>query len=145
MKNVILLPLLLLMLQTGCGTKLPKELPPLYFCSVTVTMENTPLQGGLVYLKTEIHPNIFVSGITDTTGTAVLQTNGLYRGAPEGQYKVTIEKMVSDPNWKPKNQWEKEQLKNIVHEKYSIMESSPLECSIKKGNNQIKFEIESSK
>jgi hypothetical protein len=53
--------------------------------------------------------------------------------------------MASDPNWKPKNQWEKEQLKNVVHEKYSITELSSLECHIKKGNNQIKFEVESSK
>jgi predicted small lipoprotein YifL len=146
MKNIHIITLLLLFLipQTGCGKKIPNELPPLYFCSVTVTMDNQPLQNGLVYLKTETYPNIFASGITDTAGTAVLQTNGQYSGVPEGHYKVTIEKMASDPNWKPKNQWDKEQLKNVVHEKYSIMESSPLECHVKKGNNQLKFEVEAS-
>ena len=88
----------------GCGGQTrPAGMPRLYPASVEVTQEGTPLEGATVTLVSE-DPELgrwVPTGITDTSGVAVLQTNGLYSGAPLGIYKVVIVKRVTEPHPNP--------------------------------------------
>jgi len=95
--NRALLSILLLLatvLMTGCGEKLPPGMPKLYPVIVTVTQEGTPLAGAIVQLIPEdpAHAAWGPGGMTDASGVAVLRTNGPYKGAPLGKYKVVVTK-----------------------------------------------------
>ena len=101
--SIVLLPATFLM--TGCGEKLPDGMPRLYPASITVTQEGEPLAGALVQLIPEDPVNSAwgPGGNTDASGVVVLQTNGRYRGAPLGKYRVTVTKMETDPH--PNPEW----------------------------------------
>lgn len=135
-------------LAVGCGQKLPDGIPALQSCTITVKMDGVPLENANVHLKSEAAGSYFISGATDGSGQAVIQTNGVYSGAPEGSYKITVDKFVSDPNWKPKNQQEQdagETLKSVVDAQYSSVKTTPLECQVVKGANRFEFDVESAK
>jgi len=89
--------------MTGCRENLPAGMPKLYPASVTVTQEGKPLAGALVQLIPEDSANSSwgPGGTTNTSGVVVLQTNGKYKGAPLGKYKVTVSKREKEPHPNP--------------------------------------------
>lgn len=89
--------------MTGCGEKLPIGMPRLYPASVTIMQEGTPLAGAVVQLIPEDSANAQwgPGGMTDASGVAELRTNGPYKGAPLGTYKVVVSRSESDPHPHP--------------------------------------------
>ncbi len=83
-------------LMTSCGEKKPEGLPDLYPCKIKVVQEGAPLSGAILYLKgsSSEFPS---SGTTDQEGIAEIFTMGKYSGAPAGEFTVTLEKRISDP------------------------------------------------
>jgi hypothetical protein len=86
-------------LLSGCGgTPVPKDFPQTFPCKIKVTNGSTPLVGVAVNLfPDQPLPNIIVDGITDTTGTAWIQTrHGDYSkaGAPNGEYKIRLIEVI---------------------------------------------------
>ena len=86
--------MVVLAFQPGCSkdTSRPVDLPKLYPVSITVTQEGKPLEGATVTLhaKAETKYGTCIAS-TDASGLAVIRTYS-YKGAPLGQYSVTIEK-----------------------------------------------------
>lgn len=78
-------------------------MPKLYPASVTVTQEGKPLAGAMVQLIPEDSVNSAwgPGGTTNASGVVVLQTNGKYKGAPLGKYKVTVTKREQEPHPNP--------------------------------------------
>jgi len=101
-----LMALLLAMpVLTGCGEKLPEGMPKLYPTMITITQEGEPLEGALIQLFPEDDSisQWGPSGLTNASGVVELRTNAKYKGAPLGNYKVTIIKRERDPH--PHPEW----------------------------------------
>jgi len=85
-----------LVLQMGCNkdTDRPADLPKLFPVSITVTQEGKPLEKATVTMSAKT-PDKYGTcmGETDASGVAVMYTYG-FKGAPLGQYVVSIEKRV---------------------------------------------------
>jgi hypothetical protein len=84
---------------SGCGgTSTPKDFPQTFPCKIKVTNSGTPLVGIAVNLFPEQpFPNIIIDGITDSTGTALIQTkHGDYSkmGVPNGEYKMRLIEVI---------------------------------------------------
>ncbi|MDR0608910.1 MAG: hypothetical protein LBG58_02275 [Planctomycetaceae bacterium] len=151
--NIILFALLI-SLFSGCGKKLPEGWPKVYPCTIKVTKGGTPLEGAMVILTpmTGSGGNWAIGATTDAQGVAVIHTsytNFTEPGAPEGTFKVTINKSLpplKDPM--PPEELEKldymarqahvakldaEAAKRppIVPKKYSDMSQTPLKVEIK--------------
>ena len=90
-------------LMTGCGEALPDGMPRLYPATIIVTQEGIPLAGAMVQLIPEDSANAAwgPGGVTDESGSIVLHTNGKYKGAPLGHYKVTVMKREREPHPQP--------------------------------------------
>lgn len=108
MHRIVLYSLLLLSapLLAGCpGAKKPADLPELYPVKITVIQDGKPLADASVTLNAPTNASRFVVGYkTDANGVAVLHTDGKFKGAPAGKYKVLISKVYApeiDPNEVP--------------------------------------------
>ena len=77
-------------LFSGCGEKLPQGMPRLNPCTITVDMEGKPVENVSVRLVSEDQIHWGCSGITNSSGKAVLVTDGKYKGVPAGTYKVLL-------------------------------------------------------
>ena len=87
----------------GCGPRLPDGMPRLYPVSIEVTQEGAPLGEAMVTLHSD-SPNLarwVPSGVTNASGIAVLMTDGKYKGAPLGTYKVAVVRTSLDPHPEP--------------------------------------------
>lgn len=149
MKNLALLTIVLtaLVLLIGCK-KIPKGIPDLQPCSLTVTMDGQPLADAVVALVPEGSQTWYVCGKTDVSGISVMMTNGQYEGVPEGKFKVTVEKMAGDPNWNPKTDEERERgqiLKSLVDASFAEASKTSLECTVVKGKNKFNFDVKAAK
>ncbi len=104
-KNFGFWGLLSLIGLSGCmssGEVLPKDLPELTPCHITVTQDNAPLADASVTLVLiEGNQQWYPGGKTDASGVAELYTNGRYKGAPAGKYKIIVKKLESDPSKLP--------------------------------------------
>ena len=88
----------------GCGgERRPDGMPRLYPASIQIMQEGTPLDGATVTLVSEDAElgRWAPTGITDASGVAVMQTNGLYSGAPLGTFKVVVAKRLTEPHPNP--------------------------------------------
>jgi len=95
--------LLVVSFLIGCRSATPEGMPRLYPVSIEITQEGNPLEEATVTLVSD-DPELgrwVPTGITNASGVAVLQTNGLYSGAPLGTYKVVIAKRVTEPHPNP--------------------------------------------
>jgi hypothetical protein len=86
----------------GCGpAKYPSDWPKTYPCTITVTKGGQPLEDVMVLLaRTEKHGSWAVSGKTDASGVAEIETSWTHavsKGAPEGTFKVTLSKTETPP------------------------------------------------
>ena len=79
----------------GCGTKLPDGMPTLYPVTLTVTQDGNVLDGAIIELSGG--SGVWsASGVTDAQGQTKLHTQGRYAGVPEGTFKVTVMKTISE-------------------------------------------------
>lgn len=79
----------------GCGgPKKPADLPELFPCKIKVIQDGQPLEGASVQLNDPASTSRFVvGGVTDDKGVAEVKTDGKFKGAPAGKYKVLISKV----------------------------------------------------
>ena len=143
--------LLAVTLLSGCGNQnRPADLPPLYRCTVTVTQGGQPLGDAVVQLaSTDPSFKWAVFAQLDASGTGEMFTQGLYRGAPLGEYKVIIskEESVSEQIGMTivrQGEFGEETFTpsvltvySLVEKEYTDAETTPLSLTIaKRGNNQ---------
>ena len=150
--------LLLLVSTFGChsGRVPPQGMPKLYPCAINITQEDEPLAGAIVKLYPQGDTfHWTVTGKTDETGTAVIYTDGYFKGAPAGEYKITVDKCetVSPPLpvVLPTNtvaleklyNWQEAETKNycLVEPVYGKTDSTPLSISVDKKKTEASFDV----
>ena len=146
--------LLATILLSGCGgPPRPADLPPLYPCTITVTQNGQPLSEAVVTL-TSTAPSFkwAVFAQLDASGAGKVFTQGLYPGAPEGEYKVTVSKEVTvDEQTGPpvvrQGEFGEETITPLIAKVYSLVEkdytdvaTTTLSITIAKKGNDQKFE-----
>lgn len=130
----------------GCARQnLPADLPKLVPCRLTFTQDGRPLADARIVLESVEESKWFPGGTTDSSGTTVLLTNGRYKGAPAGQYKITVHKTETEPaNVPPEpptnspdyHKWfnaysgARGASFSLVEEKYGSLETTPLELTV---------------
>ena len=86
---------------TGCGPGIPKDMPKVYPCKITITKGGSPVEGASVLLVASSYPDSFaVAGRTDASGVAEIQSAlGAYTssGAPAGEATLVISKTPEAP------------------------------------------------
>lgn len=157
-RHLICIPLALLptvVLLSGCGNEQqrPADLPALYPCTVTVLQDGKPLSGGMVQfgsVDTNFKWSVFAQ--LDTEGKGKVFTQGLYPGAPEGEYKVMLSKTetVTEEVGPPVRQNVNEQMVmvtptvdtifSLVEKQYTKAETTPLSITIGKKKNDHQFD-----
>ena len=160
MKYTFLILIVTLMTFTGCqfgGETLPEGLPKLVPATIQLTQDGTPLAGATVMLfDTSGSQQWSPGGLSDSNGTIELYTNGRYKGAPEGKFKVVVTKTETDPSKlgtapsedDPKYGEHLNQLANEKRDSYTLIEkkftdakNTPLEVEIKKGGEVQKLDV----
>ncbi|MDO5553354.1 MAG: carboxypeptidase-like regulatory domain-containing protein [Planctomycetia bacterium] len=135
--NRILFTLLIsaFLLPLGCnGQKRPDGMPKLMPCAITIQQDGAPVSDATILLtaKNGDCPWV-VSGTTDTTGTAKIQTHSLYNGAPAGVFTVTVEKTESTAEKSDVEKLTKPyEVYSLVAKEYTDKTTSPLELTIEK-------------
>jgi hypothetical protein len=102
--RTLIISLLVVCTFSGCSKEpRPAGMPRLYPVSLKIVQEGETLEGAMVQLIPEDSANSSwgPGGTTDASGIAVLQTNGKYKGAPLGKYKVTVSKKEKEPHPNP--------------------------------------------
>lgn len=138
-------------LFSGCqrGPQLPPGLPKLTSCKLVFTQEGQPLEGARVALVDTVQPQSWhPGGVTDEKGEVELYTNGKYKGAPSGTYKITVTKIHTEPSkhgppleegapgyeeWYKKASQETRETYSVIDAKFTDVRTSPLEVSIPGG------------
>jgi len=133
-------------------------MPKLYSTSITVVQEGEPLEGAMVLLIPEDSTlnDWGPGGRTNASGVAVMSTNGRYKGAPLGKYKVTVTKTERDPHPHPEwadlpsndpnfRQFVKigESLKayNYVEPEYGSRDKTPLRVEVTAGQKSHSIDV----
>lgn len=122
----------------GCSSSSrPDGMPVLHPCSLTITQGNTPLEGVSVYLH---HPTISkqwsISGTTNATGVAVMQTHGRFPGVPAGTFKVVVAKNESEGGFEgdgietPRVDEGPQKIYSLIEEKYLKEETTPHQLDV---------------
>ena len=158
MKNTIFGTMVLafaMLLIAGCNSQPhPKEMPRLYPVTITITQENTPLEGASVVLhpQDESMKRWAANGFTDKNGTAVLKTLSRYPGVVPGKCKVVISKIERDPSTfvgKPTfdraDEYDQAELKRksyrIVDRTFDDVATTPLEIEIGREKKKQSFDV----
>jgi len=147
-------------LLSGCqfgGEALPEGLPKLIPTSIQLTQDGAPLAGATVSLiSTAGGQQWYPGGLSNDSGTIELYTNGRYKGAPEGHYKVVVTKTETDPSQlgpapseddpkfsKYMEDLAKEQRSTytLVEKKFNDAKTTTLEIEIKKGGEIPKLDV----
>lgn len=123
-------------LVAGCKEdNRPKDLPPLFPCTVIITQEGQPLGGAVINLvpgegTAKYHP----MSVTDDNGKVIMKTYG-YDGVPAGRYKVRVwknivegETQTTDSDGEPITSGGTEY--RTVDVKYSSAETTPFEIEV---------------
>jgi len=120
----------------GCSAELrPEGLPELHPATLIFTQEGKPLEGATIMLSS---PDVgwVVGGVTDANGRAVLHTHQKFRGAPAGEYKVSVEKLETEGEQaSPSNPWAVWKIFNLVEQQYWYPYTTPLTVTIVEGTN----------
>lgn len=143
--------LLVTLAVAGCG---PKGLPTNYVEGI-VTLDDQPLENALVTFIPEAPDGKVAIGNTDATGKYTLTSDGgglPQKGALEGDYKVTVTKMditavprpssleiaAKNPNYPV----EMDAIQTLITPKsYSVVTTTPLKATVKKGKNDIPLKM----
>ena len=129
----------------GCGQQ-DSKLPPQYPVSGVVTLDGKPLAGaGIMFLPRGDTRGTGAMGMTDEAGRYTLKTDYGGPGTPEGEFAVTISKVVNRdgtpyiPNPDVAEAGERETLPGI----YSDSMKTTLSAQVPKGGDTINFELKS--
>jgi hypothetical protein len=80
---------------SGCKQQLPKGMPPLYPCTITLIQDEKPLAHAAVRFHPTDPENFWaLAGVSNPQGVIEMTTNGPYKGVPAGVYKITVEKQA---------------------------------------------------
>jgi hypothetical protein len=143
-KIILLAACAALVIAVGCGPGNPATAP----VSGTVKLEGSPLAGATVQFAPTTEPRHTASAVTDASGNYTLRTFGQADGAVPGPYKVMVTKFEDvEVGVETEGEHKGEPLfesKNLVAEKYSMMEQTPLEFTVKAGEDN-NFPIEVTK
>lgn len=128
----------LVLVLSGCtrDTSRPPDLPKLNPCQIVVIQNQQPLENALVRLQST-DPNTKYgssSGTTDSMGVASLSTYG-YKGAPEGEYSITVRKTVTEGGKEIENPFGGKSRRggkdySLVEKQYVNMKTTPLKITI---------------
>jgi hypothetical protein len=129
----------------GCSGR-HSNLPPQYPVSGTISMDGKPLPGaGIMFLPRGETRGTGAFGMADAAGKYSLKTDHGGAGAPEGEYVVTISRVVNRDGtpYVPKpdvaEAGERETLPGI----YSDSMKTVLSANVPKGGDTINFELKS--
>ncbi|MBQ9874460.1 MAG: hypothetical protein IJM30_08340 [Thermoguttaceae bacterium] len=149
----------LLTLASCGGRKTPPDMPKLQPTTITITQEGAPVEGANVQLvkKDDLNYKWLPGGITDAQGVCVVKTQGLYPGAPEGDFQVVVYKTTRMESETRKNVPEptnpaeaKEWIKKVAEEekeyeeidpKYKKYDQTDLTITIASGKNAQTFDV----
>jgi len=154
---------------TGCGgPSLPPDLPKLHPTVITVVQEGKPLADAFVAMvNVDQSVKWSCAARTDASGRATMMTEGMYAGAPEGTYSVTIIKQeveagpdlyadAPDPNadreayqaWYSQNAQriaaasrQQRVVYDLLDPKFGNLNTTTLEVTIVPGRNQHTFDV----
>ncbi len=129
----------LLFFSIGCSEPRPDGMPPLYPVTLEFKQEGTPVSEASIRLIPQSTSQWAVGGSTDSNGKVQLKTHGKYTGAPEGKYKICVNKFVSEGELPQIGKSTPPMVHfNLVETQYTLPNQTPLEIEIVKGKN--KFE-----
>ena len=137
MRNNYFLCLCLLCVFVGCNRG-PANMPKLYPATISITMNDQPLEGALVACYPTDDSEWFAGGTTDAQGVAQLKTKGIYDGIAAGDYKVCVTKAEASPDATE----ERHRAIRIVHSRFETPETTPLMCKIEKSTKNIVLNVE---
>jgi hypothetical protein len=137
--------LLAALAAVGCGSKHP-NLPPQYPVAGVITLDGRPLAGaGIMFLPRGETRGTGAFAMTDAAGKYDLKTDYGGPGAPEGEYAVTISRVVNRdgtpyvPNPDVAEAGERETLPGI----YSDSMKTVLTAKVPIGGDTINFDLKS--
>ena len=108
---------------TGCGEKLPSDIPALVPCEIVVIQDGKPLEGAVVRLQPTGNSEWTAMGRTDASGKMSVFTRDKYKGAVPGKYKVIVAKTVVESGAGF----------YLVDQQFGTAASTPLEIDVAKG------------
>jgi hypothetical protein len=154
---IVVMPLLFL---NGCGgTKLPDGIPKPYPVTITITQEGKGLEEVFVTLVSDdpVIGQWTASGISDSSGKAVIHTWGKYPGVVPGKYNIVLLKREVQARYKnipdpkvdregyeratrqypiqPKDTWD------LIDPKYSDQNTTPETIEVLKKKNNRTIEV----
>jgi len=149
-----LLPIAILAgVTVGCGKQIPAEFRDLCPTTITIVQSGTPLEGASVALTPLGGAGLSASGTTDAKGEVVLYTQGEYKGAKPGKYRVSVVKesrtlnegfSADSPGAGPATPEQRKAMYTIrtfVDPKFTSSRLSTLEIEIKSGDNTQTFDV----
>ncbi|MDR2754742.1 MAG: Ig-like domain-containing protein [Planctomycetaceae bacterium] len=143
---------------SGCGSKRvqPDGMPTLYHCSIQITQNGQPLTDAIVSLhSTSENFPWTINGRTNENGQAEIFTHGYFKGAPAGDFKVTVDKLETVvpplPDVMPTSESELAKLYDkreketkeyqLVDIKFTQAESTPFSINVNKKMGVISLDI----
>jgi hypothetical protein len=129
------------LLAAGCGGKHP-NLPPQYPVSGTITLDGQPLAAaGIMFLPRGETRGTGAFAMTDEAGKYSLKTDHGGPGAPEGEYAVTISKVVKRDGtpYVPKPDVAEAGERETLPATYSDSMKTVLTAKVPKGGDVINF------
>jgi hypothetical protein len=143
---------------SGCSSKRvpPQGMPTLYRCSILITQNGQPLADAVVSLhSTSENFPWTINGRTNEKGQAEIFTHGYFKGAPAGDFKVTVDKLETVvpplPEVMPTSESELAKLYNkreeetkeyrLVDVKFTQTESTPFSINVNKKMGVISLEL----
>ena len=121
----------------GCKSNLPPDLPKLYPCKVTITLDGVPTEGVSVTFSPSDGAKWPAGGTTEPDGTAMLNTNGQYPGVAAGQYKVILYKDSVEVI----GETVKESL--LIGKDYTSARTTPLDYTMEAQASEVTFDAKS--
>jgi len=134
-----------LLIVAGCGAKHP-SLPPQYPVTGRVTFDDKPLgSAGVMFLPRGETRGTGAFAMTDAEGKYTLRTEHGGAGAPEGEYAVTISKVVNRDGtpYKPRPDAAEAGERESLPGRYSDSMKTVLSAKVPKGGDTIHFELNS--
>jgi len=151
-----LLPgLAVVVIVSGCsGPQKPSDLPTLYPCKITVIQDGKPLHDAMVFVRPQDGSLRFViGGKTDAKGVAVVKVDGQWEGVPEGEFIVSISKIVTPSDLETPNETTPlnerrrmqeqavQQTKETVDPKYSDLVKTQLRLKVGKNAVSEQYDV----
>lgn len=133
---------MILLFFTGCfGEKRPEGFPKLYPLSIEIVQEGTPLVGaGVALVSDDANLSRWPSGgVTDEKGIVQIHTYQ-YPGAPEGSFKVTVTKTLTEgaqSDILATGKGNTQKVYELVDSKYSVADKTPLTIEVKAGTTPV--------